>query len=231
MRTVFILILALSTQITFGQKVTKTRTAALMDGDYSLEGTVYLELYDDNSLDLRFDSDYKTQSNVYDVHVYLSTTNDYSVPIDTSEMFLVANIGTISGLNYSSGAMTFDLPSEVSIDDYEYIVFVCIQYGRLHWGNGTFGESVLSNKTAIDATNKLGLSIAPNPTKSRRVELQFQNPQQNVQIEVLNVNGQIIFSERLLSIQNHFIQFKGSGIYFMRLITNEASVVKKIIIL
>ena len=78
MRTVLILILALTTQITFGQKVIETRTASLEDGDYSLEGTVYLELFDNNSLDLRFDTDYLTLSNVYDVHVYLSTTNDYS---------------------------------------------------------------------------------------------------------------------------------------------------------
>ncbi len=112
MRTVLILILALTTQITFGQKVTETRTASLERGKYDLEGTVYLELFDNNSLDLRFDTDYLTLNNVYDVHVYLSTTNDYTEPIDSSEMFLVANIGTISGLNYSSGAMTFDLSSE-----------------------------------------------------------------------------------------------------------------------
>jgi len=231
MRTVLILILALTTQITFGQKVIETRTASLEDGDYSLEGTVYLELFDNKSLDLRFDTDYLTLSNVYDVHVYLSTTNDYTEPIDTSEMFLVANIGTISGLNYSSGAMTFDLPSEVNIDDYDYIVFVCIQYGQLHWGNGTFGESVLSNKTDIKKRNELGVSIYPNPSKSGLVDVQFQNTQQNTLIEVLNVNGQIISSQRLLWKQHHLIELNDSGIYFIRLISDEASMVQKIIII
>ena len=231
MRTVLILILALTTQITFGQKVIETRTASLEDGDYSLEGTVYLELFDNNSLDLRFDTDYLTLSNVYDVHVYLSTTNDYTEPIDTSEMFLVANIGTISGLNYSSGAMTFDLPSEISIDDYEYIVFVCIEFGRLHWGNGTFGESVLSNKTDIEKRNELGVSIYPNPSKSGLIDVQFQNTQQNTLIEVLNVNGQIISSQRLLWKQHHLIELNDSGIYFIRLISDEASMVQKIIII
>jgi hypothetical protein len=129
---------------------------------------VYLELFDNKSLDLRFDTDYLTLSNVYDVHVYLSTTNDYTEPIDTSEMFLVANIGTISGLNYSSGAMTFNLSSEVNIDDYDYIVFVCIQYGRLHWGNGTFGESVLSNKTGIDKKNELAFNPIAKASKKKK---------------------------------------------------------------
>ncbi|MDG1394651.1 MAG: hypothetical protein P8P55_07520 [Flavobacteriaceae bacterium] len=129
---------------------------------------MYLELFDNKSLDLRFDTDYLTLSNVYDVHVYLSTTNDYTEPIDTSEMFLVANIGTISGLNYSSGAMTFNLSSEVNIDDYDYIVFVCIQYGRLHWGNGTFGESVLSNKTGIDKKNELAFNPIAKASKKKK---------------------------------------------------------------
>ena len=129
---------------------------------------MYLELFDNKSLDLRFDTDYLTLSNVYDVHVYLSTTNDYTEPIDTSEMFLVANIGTISGLNYSSGAMTFTRSSEVNIDDYDYIVFVCIQYGRLHWGNGTFGESVLSNKTGIDKKNELAFNPIAKASKKKK---------------------------------------------------------------
>ena len=125
--------LVLLAQITFGQKLIETRTATLVDGDYSLDGTVYLELFDDDSLDLRFDSDYKTSTNVFDVHVYLSTDNNFQKPIDTSEMLLVENIGTMTGLNYSSGARTFDLPAGVGINDYKYVVFVCVFYNRLHW--------------------------------------------------------------------------------------------------
>ena len=140
MRPIFIIAVILLTQLTYGQTLKETRTASLVDGDYSLDGTVYLELFDDNSLNLRFGSDYLTQSNVFDVHVFLSTTNNYQRPIDTSNMLLVSNIGTESGLDYSSGARTFNLPSGVGISDYQYIVFVCIRYGRLHWGNGTFGE-------------------------------------------------------------------------------------------
>ena len=127
--------------------------------------------------------------------------------------------------------MTFDLPSEISIDDYEYIVFVCIEFGRLHWGNGTFGESVLSNKTDIEKRNELGVSIYPNPSKSGLIDIRFQNTQQNTLIEVLNVNGQIISSQRLLWKQHHLIELNDSGIYFIRLISDEASMVQKIIII
>jgi len=103
-------------QYCIGQSIVETRTADLLPGDYIMQGTAYLELYDDNSLKLRFGSDYITQSNVFDVHVYLTNDNNYNAPIDTTGLLLVENIGTISGINYSSGAMTFDLPPQSAID-------------------------------------------------------------------------------------------------------------------
>ena len=90
MRPIFIIAVVLLTQLTYGQTLKETRTASLVDGDYSLEGTVYLELFDDNSLNLRFGSDYLTgiNGNVYDVHVYLSTTNNYQSPLTLQICYL-----------------------------------------------------------------------------------------------------------------------------------------------
>ena len=202
-----------------------------MDGDYSLEGTVYLELFDDGSLDLRFDSNYLTQTNVFDVHVFLTNDNDYSTPIDTVGMLLVENIGTIDGLDYSSGAMTFNLPSGVGINDYQHIVFICVQYGRLHWGDGVFGESetVLTNTAEIEEVEKLSINIYPNPSEKGMVEIQFQKPQQNTLLEVLNLNGQVISSERIFGEQSYFIELQESGTYFLRFTSGGSSTVKKVI--
>lgn len=145
MKSIFTSLLTFSAVFVFGQDLVQSRTATLEDGAYSLSGTVHLELYDDNSLNLRFDSDYLTQRNVFDVHVFLTNNNDYKAPIDTAGMLLVENIGTVSGLNYSSGAMTFSLPEGVGIDDYKHIVFICMRFGQLHWGDGTFEESGTTN--------------------------------------------------------------------------------------
>lgn len=171
MKTNFLspIILAFLMSISLGaqaQTLVESRSAQLMDGDYTLNGTVYLELYDDNSLDLRFGSDYMTQSNVFDVHVYLSMDNNYVEPIGLAGKLLVANIGTISGLNYSSGAMTFDLPAGTGIDDYDHIVFVCIQFGQLHWGHGAFNTLPSPTLTDLNGTCEVTPSIptvtAPN---------------------------------------------------------------------
>ena len=229
MRPIFIIAVILLTQLTYGQTLKETRTASLEDGDYSLKGTVYLELFDDNSLNLRFGSDYLTQSNVFDVHVFLSTTNNYQRPIDTSNMLLVSNIGTESGLDYSSGARTFNLPSGVGINDYQYIVFVCIRYGRLHWGNGTFGEVTLSTSEYTEDTNTLAPEIFPNPSKDGSVEVTFKTPQENILIEVFNISGQLLSSEYILWNKKYRTELKSTGLYFFRLTSNETSVVKKII--
>ena len=134
--TILVLAFCCTFQFLNAQNLVESRTAMLFPGDYSLQGTVHLESFDDGSLNLRFEENYMTQSNVFDVHVFLSNDNNYNAPIDTSGMFLVADIGTINGLNYSSGSMTFNLPSSIGINDYQYIVFVCVQFGLLHWGDG-----------------------------------------------------------------------------------------------
>ena len=228
MRTLLV-VLILCVQVASGQQLKETRTASLVDGDYSLEGTVYLELFDNNDLKLRFGSDYLTQSNVFDVHVFLSTTNNYQSPIDTSNMLLVSNIGTESGLNYSSGAMTFNLPSEVAINDYKYIVFVCVKYGQLHWGNGVFGEVTLSSTEFDENRDKLPVDIYPNPSKNGKIEILFKTPQQNLLIEVFDVKGQMLSSERVLWKQQHFLELKNSGMYFLRFTSYDTSLVRKII--
>ncbi|MGH1339506.1 MAG: T9SS type A sorting domain-containing protein [Aureispira sp.] len=229
MNNLFIFILIFFTQIAFGQTITETRTATLVDGDYTLDGTVYLELFDNGLLDLRFDTDYLTQSNVFDVHVFLTNNNNYADPIDTTGMLLVENIGTISGLNYSSGAMTFNLPSGVGINDYQHIVFVCVQFGRLHWGNGAFGNVVQTTLNVTEATNEDGIHIYPNPTRNGEINVQFQDILQNVLIEVYDVNGQIVSSDHFLQKEEHTIELEQPGAYFLRLTSDKVSLVKKII--
>jgi len=212
MKNILLFILLLSSHIVISQNLIEFRTASLVDGDYSLEGDVYLELFDDNSLNLRFDTNYLTQSNVFDVHVFLTNNNDYTQPIDTSGMLLVENIGTISGLNYSSGAMTFNLPSGVSINDYDHIVFVCIQFGQLHWGDGTFGSTSLGI-----IKNDFGSKLLahPNPTDGN-FSIDLGAVYESVEIILSDINGKLIRSESFRQEQLVNIPLKEpSGIYLI----------------
>ncbi len=228
MRYFTFLLLALFSTSALAQTLIETRTAKLMNGDYLLEGTVYLESFDDNTLQLRFDSDYLTQSNVFDVHVFLTNDNNYEAPIDTSGMYLVENIGTINGLNYSSGPMTFDISPDININDYDHIVFVCVQFGRLHWGDGTFEAPVVSTQdvNSMDIT----YSLFPNPSLDGFINIQFEELQSSVFIEILNSEGKEIRSDRLFNLKNHMIEIQNSGTYMLKITTSKGSRINKLIV-
>lgn len=212
------------------QNLTAVRTASLMDGDYTLSGTVYLEAFDDGSLDLRFDNNYLTQSNVYDVHVFLTNNNNYyNAPIDTTGMLLVANIGTISGLDYSSGARTFQLPSGVGINDYQYIVFICVQYGRLHWGDGTFSTAVTTGIEQTMAMEELSVDIYPNPSESGNLTIELEDTQEQVLFQVLDINGRLLYEEQVLNRRYHTIHLSESGVYFLKIRARNRITTRKVV--
>lgn len=176
--------------ITNAQTLLSTRTASLMTGDYATQGTVHLESYDNGTLDLRFENDYMTQSNVFDVHLFLSNSNNYTAPIDTTGMLLVENIGTINGINYSSGAMTFNLPNGVDINDYQYVVMVCVQFGRLHWADGTFGAE-MSVANISEQEEVLDVQLSPNPTTD---EVTIQTGFTNADIQLTALDGSVLLN-------------------------------------
>ncbi|MFK7795868.1 MAG: T9SS type A sorting domain-containing protein [Aureispira sp.] len=229
MTRIVLIFITLYAQLSLGQSLVETRTASLVNGDYSLQGTVHQELYSDSSLVLRFENDYLTQSNVYDVHVFLTNSSNYTTPIDTTGWLLVENIGTISGLNYSSGPRSFNLPTGTGINDYQYIVFVCVQFGRLHWGHGVFAAPVFTNVPYLKDNNKIAVTTYPNPSKNGLVTLQFEEPQEDILLEVLDVNGRVLSNEYPRNLQQHVIQLQEAGIYFIRMTTNKGASVKKVI--
>ena len=151
----FILFMGLmASGLVSSQNLVAYRTAPLMDGDYVLDGTAYLEEFDDGTVQFRLGSDYNTPSGP-DVHILLTNDNNYSNPIDTVGMLLIEDVGTTDGISHFSGAYTWQLPAGVSISDYDHVVFICINFGFLHWGNGTFGN-VIPNCPAT--TNTISLN-------------------------------------------------------------------------
>jgi hypothetical protein len=171
-----------------------------------------------------------TQSNVFDVHVFLTNDNDYSNPIDTTGLLLVENIGTLTGLNYSSGPMTFNLPAGVGINDYQHIVFICVRFGQLHWGDGEFSESsVITNTTELDGLERLAVDIYPNPSGTDLVNVKLENPQTNTLLEVMSLEGKVVLREYVVGTQPYSVELKDPRTYFFKLTSDVSSVVRKII--
>lgn len=132
MRTFYTLTLALVICFTVSaQTLVRERIADLSPLDYSITGKAILEEYDDGSLKLRLSDDFTTDSGP-DVRVFLSNgaTTDGAIAI--------ANLAT---LNHFSGAITFDVPDGVMLEEYSRVFFFCFAV-RLPWADGEFGDPI-----------------------------------------------------------------------------------------
>ena len=208
------------------QSIIATRTASLIPGDYATSGTVHLELYDDNSLKLRFESDYLTQSNVFDVHVFLTNNSNYSAPIDTTGLLLVEDIGTIDGINYSSGAMTFNLPVGTGIDDFDYIVFVCVEFGGLHWANGVFSSSTLGIESTLNSSTRLFPTISSTGDYTLTVGKDFNN----ARLIVSDMMGQVVLNKQIQGKNSFPFKIEGEkGNYIIRIISENQQEIARVV--
>ena len=210
-----------------GQNLVRYRTGNIVSGDYTTEGTVHLEAFDDGSLNLRFENDYLTQSNVYDVHIFLTNNNNYNSPIDTTGMLLVENIGTINGSNYSSGARIFSLPSNVGINDFQHLVFICVQYGRLHWADASFGTEMNAVTNVEDTDLEELFHVYPNPSADGKVFITSEI--QGGDVSVFDATGKMI-KRVVLNANQKSIFIKESGIYFIRFSTNDGVITRKVLV-
>lgn len=137
MRTFFylVVILFLWIETSSAQALQCSRTSILQKGGYEISGRAYLEEFDDGSIKLRLDDDFATDPGP-DVQVFLSNDS-----VSIANALMVQDIGTqVDGINHFSGAITFDIPSEININQYQYIVFRCVQF-NVHWASGHFGAT------------------------------------------------------------------------------------------
>ncbi len=131
MKNHFTLIIAfLISSSLFSQTVVLEREAALDPELYSIDGNAFLEELSDGSLQFRLSDDFDTPSGP-DVRVILNSS------ISGSGGMEVINLSTI---NHFSGALTVNVPSSVDIEDYDFVVFFCVNFNQL-WASGQFGST------------------------------------------------------------------------------------------
>ena len=122
-----------------GQSVSCVRSATLTgNSTYTLDGTALLETLEDGSSRFRLGEGFRASGGP-DVRMYLS--NNARNVTGGFELF---ELDDVNGQSHFSGALTLDLPSDVSIDDFAYVVTWCEAFGVL-WGNGQFSTSTCND--------------------------------------------------------------------------------------
>ena len=114
----------------FGQEVDCTRSASLTGANgYTNTGTCTLERFDDGRVVLNMSQDFAV-SRGPDLRIYLS--NSARSTNDGIELFLISDI---LGSNVFSGALSFELPADINIEDFTHVVTYCKAFRQL-WGSG-----------------------------------------------------------------------------------------------
>jgi len=143
MKHIILLLSILISLNSFNQTVVSYREATLNDSpSYTLDGIAYIEELSDGTFRFRLSSSYATQSGP-DVQIFMTNDNSFTTPISTVGALFVEDIGTqTGGISHFSGAYSKILPGISSLSDFDHVVFTCVGFGFLHWGNGSFGTVI-----------------------------------------------------------------------------------------
>lgn len=163
-------------------------SAQLMDGNYELSGSVYLQNRDDGTVEVVLGDDFLTESGP-DVQIFLAKDPDA-----LGEKHFVADIGTgAGGINHFAGMETFVVDADVNLDEFRYVVFVCVAF-KVGWGSGEI----------VPASGATSNHVAAVKSAQRDVQFQIKNgkinfPQMVQSVSLYSMNGKMIQQETNVS--------------------------------
>ncbi|NJC25047.1 T9SS type A sorting domain-containing protein [Neolewinella antarctica] len=206
----------------FAQEVTAKRTSALQKEGYAITGSVVIEELSDGKLKLSLTEDYSTQSGP-DVHMLLATSKSVDGAFD---------VVNLTAINHWSGAMTFDLPDSITLDQYAYVLLHCVRFNE-PWASGKLGEVEQVTTTATkDASLTSQVSIFPNPA-SDVASITWPATFQPHSADVFSVLGRNVSTQRITSNAvnteldvRHFV----AGRYLVRLSDGQRTVTRLLLV-
>ncbi len=152
----------------YGQDVSLQRVADLVPEGYSITGQGFLEELTDGALQLRLSDDFDTPPGP-DVRILLNNSLQLTNAVE---------IVNLSDIGHFSGALTVDVPSSININDYDFILFYCVQF-NLAWASGAYGEVMILGAPTCDESgvfNQNGLEIVDIcPTDNSDDIIEFEN--------------------------------------------------------
>ena len=134
----FFLHLTLSAQTVVGERVSD-----LMPENYAIQGDAILKEFDTGVSTLSLSDDFNTPVGP-DVRIFLGAELSLAGAVE---------IVNLSSLGHFSGSLSVDLPEDVGIEDYQYVLFFCVQFQQF-WASGEFGETTNPGGDFICATSE-----------------------------------------------------------------------------
>jgi len=159
----------------YSQTVVLQRTSDLMPELYQIQGQAVLEELTDGTTILRLTDNFATPPGP-DVRILLSNT----LSLNGAEEII--NLSTIGHFN---GANTFEVPSNININDFNRILFFCVVFNQF-WASGSFSAAIDPNAGSF-VCEESSVSISDGstaidicPTDDVNDEISFANSIQSL---------------------------------------------------
>jgi hypothetical protein len=233
MKTTLILCIALFafTTITNAQCFREDTFEAIDDPDqYPVSGTATLLFNTDGTKQVIFGNDFATVQGL-ELRVYLSSTprlNQGGSELEVSTMPLQDDNGGMDTNDPITGMKTFEVPSTVTLSDYDYIIIQCVMADVL-WGRADLGANAGADCDTLSTENNLieQLSIIPNPARDH---FRLQGINTTVQISIFDTLGKKVLSTQTSENEAIDISTLQTGLYLISVTTEGQKATQKLII-
>lgn len=147
--TLFMVLFCLGFTSMYGQNLIAERTSPLMPELYQITGTAVFQEYDDGTKTLTLSDNFQTPWGP-DVRILLGNSTSTNGTVE------IVNLTTIS---HFSGGMTFDIPSNIDIEQFQFILFFCVQFQQF-WASGEFGATTFFETTSCEPSGISGNGVS-----------------------------------------------------------------------
>lgn len=197
---------------------------------YPVSGTASLTFELDGTKEVTFGDDFVTIQGI-ELRVFLSSTprlaqggNELEV---TTEPLQDDNGGTDMG-DPITGAKTFEVPSNVELGDYDYIIIQCVQADVL-WGRADLAEAQGTDCAALSVEQNTiaNLTIFPNPTTDFITVNGFLGTSK---MSIFDTLGKELLTKEVTTNETIDVSTFKSGIYFLVVENQGENLTQKIVI-
>jgi hypothetical protein len=188
---------------------------------YPVTGNSMMQFETNGDKQVIFGPDFATVQGI-ELRVYVSTTqrlgeggNELEI---TTEPLQDDNGGQDTG-DPITGMKTFDLPSDVSLSDFTYVIIQCVQADVL-WGRAELGTTSGPdcNILSLNTNNLDAFVVYPNPA-SQEISIAGIDDS-SVGIRIFDLSGRVVYEEIQNTTKNVDISNLTSGNYILSISTD-----------
>jgi hypothetical protein len=226
-------LLAIITQMSIAQCV-RTGTLVAIDepSQYPVTGTSTQTFLINGTKQLSFGDDFVTVQGIQ-LRVFLSTTErlsdtgNESIEV-TTEPLQDDNGGQDMG-DAITGPKTFDIPSSVEINDFNYVIIQCVSADVL-WGRATLGtpNGADCEILEIEDFQEILFILSPNPASSQ-ISISGVNLN-NSEIRIFDILGKQVYQNTIVANKTLDISALNSGVYLVSVVQEGTQTTKKLVV-